>query len=109
MRQFEASDTLSDSARESTLLVPEKLALQQPRRDGSAIQLHECVHAAMAELMNRARHEFLACAGRAMNQYRGAGWGNRLDLVEDGAKSFAMADNLFEPVLGSDFIFQIQL
>ena len=59
--------------------------------------------------MNGARHQLLARAGLPVNQHRGACGGNDLDLVEDGAKGFAAADNLFEALLGSDFVFEIQL
>jgi len=59
--------------------------------------------------MNRARDQFLACAGLPVNQHRGTGRSNGLDLVEDGAKGFATADDLFEALLGADFVFEIQL
>src|SRR6516225_2468588 len=109
MRQLEASNTLCDSTGEGAFLVAEKFALQQAGWDSSTIQFHKGVRAARAEIMNRTRDQFLACSGLPVNQHRGTGRGNGLDLVEDGTKGFAMADDLFEAVLGSDFVFKIQL
>src|SRR5215831_2857500 len=109
MRQLEASNALCDSAGEGALLVPEKFALQQTGWDSSAIEFHEGVPAARAEVVNRARHQFLACAGLPINQHRGTSRGNGLDLAEDGTKGLAMADDLFKALLGSDFVFEIQL
>src|SRR5712692_2206077 len=109
MCQFEAPDALRDGSSKSASFVTKEFAFEEPGWDGSAIQLHEGVRAAWAEVVNRARDQFLASAGLAVNQHRGTGRGDRLDLAEDSAKGFATADDLFEALLGPDFIFEIQL
>src|SRR5215467_7027151 len=109
MRQFETSYTLRDGAGKGALLVTEKFAFQETGRDGSTIQLHERSRAAGAEVMNSARNQFLACAGLSIDQHCGLSRSNSLDLMEDVAKDFAAAYDLFETLLGSDFVFEIQL
>src|SRR5262245_2283053 len=109
MSQFEASDPLRNSTCKRAFLVTEKFALQQSGRDGRTIQLYKWFRTARAQVMNCARHQFLARAGFSVNQDRRACGSNGLDLVEDVAKGFAMPNNLFETALGSDFVFEIQL
>src|SRR5260370_11943328 len=109
MRQFEAADAWRDGGGKGALLVPEEFALEQPGWNRSAVELHEGVCASAAEIMDGARDQFLAGAGLAVNQHRGTGWRNGLDLAEDGSKSFAMTDDLFEALLGADFSFPIKV
>src|SRR5712692_5272107 len=109
MCQFEAPDALRDGSSKSASFVTKEFAFEEPGRDGSAIQLHEGVRAAWAEVVNRARDQFLTSAGLTVNQHRGIGRGDRFELAEDGAKGFATADDLFEALLSPDFIFEIQL
>src|SRR5215472_10096713 len=109
MRQFEAPNALRDRTGKGALLVAEKFTLQQAGWDGRAIQLYEGLRAARAEIMNRPCHQFLARTGLPVNQHRGTGRSHGFDLVKDGAKGFTTADNLFEALLGSDFVFEIQL
>src|SRR5215472_4727740 len=105
MRQFKPAYTLGNCAGKGALLVTEKFAFQEPGRDGSTVQLHERFRAAGAELVNSARNQFLACAGLSIYQHCGAGRSNSFDLMEDLAEDFAAANDLFETLLGSDFIF----
>src|SRR5215467_3546305 len=109
MRQFETPYTLRDSAGKGALLVTEKFAFQEPGRDGSTVQLHERFRAAGAEVVNSPRNQFLACAGLSIYQHCRLSRTNSLDLMEDVAKDFATAYDLFETLLGSDFVFEIQL
>src|SRR5215831_5325922 len=109
MRQFEAANALRNGAREGTLLVSEKLALQQASWDGGAIQLYKCLRTARTEVMNRARNEFFARSSLPVNQHRAIRAGNSFDLPEDRVERLATADNVFEPVLAPDLVFQIQL
>ena len=64
--------------------MPEHLAFQQAGGDGGAIQVDEGALAPRAEVVDGARHQFLAGAGFAENQDRGIGGRNRLHLLEDG-------------------------
>src|SRR5262249_9685405 len=70
---------------------------------------HERLRAAGAELVNSARNQFFACAGLSMYQHCGLRRSNSLDLMEDVAKDLATPYDLFETLLGSDFVFEIQL
>ena len=58
--------------------------------------------------MNRARDEFLARPGLAVNQHRGIGGRNGFDLGEHAAQGVAVADDFVEVQFGADFVFEIQ-
>src|SRR5262249_46049503 len=104
MSKFKTSNTLRHSASKRAFLVAEKFALQQAGGDGSTIQLYEWFRAARAQIMNRARNQFLARSGFPVNQDRRAGRSNGLDLMQDCSQDFAVANNLFETLFRSDFV-----
>jgi hypothetical protein len=59
--------------------------------------------------MDCARNEFFARSRLPANQHRATRTGDSFDLAEDRVERLATADDLFEPVLAPDFVFQIQL
>src|SRR5437016_2825891 len=67
---LEAADLLSDGAGEGAPLVPEELALEQTRRNGGAVELHERAVAAVASVVDGPREQLLARARLAEKQYR---------------------------------------
>jgi len=83
----------------------EQLALQQPRRDGSAIHRDEGVVPAGAALMEGAGDELFAGAGFALEKDGGVGGCHDLHLPQQFLEGRAFADDLFttmrslEPIL----------
>src|SRR2546425_8741899 len=69
IRQLEAPDTLRDGAGESAFLVPEELAFEQTCRNRRAVQLHERILAARAEIMDGARNQFFSAACFPVNYF----------------------------------------
>src|SRR5262250_2254824 len=61
--QLKPPDFLCDGPRKGALLVSKKLAFQQIKGNGRAIQLDEGTPTSRAEVMDRAGDEFLAGAG----------------------------------------------
>ena len=62
----------SRRARERALLVPEQLGLEQVCSERGRVQRDERLGRARAVAMQRARHQFLACAGFTRDQHRHA-------------------------------------
>src|SRR5208283_2205650 len=107
--QLETADLLADGAGEGALLVAEQLALQEPRRDGRAVELDKGALAARAQVVKGTGDEFLARARFATNEHRGARWGDGLDLLEDPAQGVASPDDILEIVLGASLLLQVSL
>ena len=61
--------------------MPEEFAFQQPRGDGSAVQLDEGIGLALAKIVDGPGDQFLACSGIAVDQDRRAGWSHGFDLA----------------------------
>src|SRR5262249_44617613 len=79
MGQLEAAGPPVEGARESALLVTEDLALEERFRDGRAVDGHEGRPRAGRELVDSARHEFLARAALPRDQDRSGRGGGHLD------------------------------
>lgn len=56
-----------------------ELALEQPRRDGRAVQFDEAAVPSRAEIVDRTSNEFLADSGFSFNQHSRS----RLEIVEN--------------------------
>src|SRR6267154_1506161 len=67
IRQREAADMRIDRARKGSTLVSEELAFQKPGWHRRAVHLDQIAVSTGAELVNRARDDFLACAGLSGN------------------------------------------
>src|SRR3984885_1701893 len=96
---LETADLLRDGACESALLMAKKFAFQQIERNRSAIQFYVGAPAARADIVNRARDEFLARAGFTLEKNGGIGWCDSFDLSEDGFQRRAIAYQLLESAL----------
>ena len=107
--QLEAADALRDGAGERALLVAEQFAFQQAGGNGGAVQLDEGALPARAEVVDGARHQFLAGAGFAVDQHGGIGGRHGLHLLEHGLQRAALADDFLEAVVGADLVFQVDL
>src|SRR6185312_16370727 len=107
--QLESTDPLVNRAGERTLLVAEELAFEQASRNRRAIQLHERVVTASAQLMDRPRDEFLARSGLAQNQDGRISGRDRLNLAKHATERVAAADDLFELIVAANLVLEIQL
>src|SRR4029077_7004879 len=67
--ELEPSCFLGDGAGKCSFFVAEQLTLEESERKCGAIQFHESLLAAIAQLMYRARNEFLARSRLPKNQY----------------------------------------
>ena len=59
--------------------------------------------------MDGSRDQFLACAGLATDQHRGVSRRDAPDVLQDAADGGALADNLFEVVVGLDLLLEIKI
>src|SRR5206468_9847000 len=96
---LEAADLLGDGAGEGAPLVPEELALEQTRRNGGAVELHERAVAAVASVVDAPREQLLPRARFAEKQYRRIGRRDDLHLLERPAKRGTVADDVLERLL----------
>ena len=62
-----------------------------------------------AQVVDRARDQFLAGARLALNQHRRIGRRDDLDLLQHLPERRALADDLLEVVLGADLVFEVEL
>ena len=81
--EFHAPDFLTDRAREGSLLMPEKLALQQASGNGGAIQLHKRALFAPAAIVDGASDQFFAGAGFAKQQDSGIAGRDGLNQLQN--------------------------
>src|SRR5689334_11184142 len=109
MRQFETADPLRDGARERAALVSKELAFQQASGYCRAVELDEGIRLARAEIVDRARDQLLPGARLPVDQDRGIGGSDGLDLLQDVAQGVTPADDLFELQLAADLVLEIQL
>ena len=71
--------------------------------------LHKCALAPGAEVVDRACDQLLAGSCLTVKQDRGIGGRDDRDLFQHFLEGWALADNVFEAVLGADLWFQIDL
>src|SRR5271166_4408768 len=86
----------------------EKLGFEQAGGNGDTVDLDESAFAARAEVVNGARNDFLARAGFAQNQNRGAGGRGEFHLSKRAAQRGALADDFVEAEFGADFFLEIK-
>src|SRR6266849_6975912 len=94
--QLETANLLRDGSGEGASLVAKELTFQQIQRDGSAIQFYKRASAPRAEVMNRARDQFLSSAGFTLDKNRGIGRRDPFDLFQHSFQSWTATDDLLE-------------
>src|SRR5260370_6724548 len=107
--QLEAAYALRNRAGESAALVSEQFAFQQSGRNGRAVELDESIGLACAQVVDRARDQFLAGAGFSIDEDRGISGCYGFDLLQHAAQRLTSADDLFKLQLAADFVFEVQL
>ena len=88
-------------AGESAFFVAEEFGFEQVARDRRGVDGDEGRVLARAVAVQRARHQFLAGAGFAVDQHRGVGGGQAADGAEDFLQGSALAEDLGH---GADFL-----
>src|SRR5688572_20348511 len=96
IRQLEAPFAAVGRAGERALLVPEDLALEQRLRNRRAVDRHERLLGARAQLVDRLGDELLAGARLAPDQHRRRRRGGLLDDLVDLAHARTAADHVAE-------------
>src|SRR5258707_3261871 len=76
-----------DRSGKGSAFMPEKLTFEETGRHRRTVHFDEIPAAARAELVNRARDNFLAGPGFAGDQDGGVRWRHGLDFREDGAEA----------------------
>jgi len=100
--QLELAPLLRRGARESPLFVAEELALQEPLRDGDAVELDEGPLLAEAVLVDALGDQLLARAALPRDEHRRVRRGHLEDLAEDPPHDLALADDLGEELARLD-------
>jgi hypothetical protein len=106
--EFEAAHFAGYGSGKRALFVTEELALKQPGRDGSAVELDEGSVMARAQPVDCAGQQFLSGPRFTLDEDGGSGWGHGLNLLEDVAQAGAFADDILKSVLEVDFFFEVQ-
>src|SRR5690349_3507385 len=107
MSQFQPADFLGNGPGEGSSLMPEEFAFEQARRNCSTIQFHEGSFTSRTELMNRTHYQILARAGLPKNENGHVLLRYRFYLFQHSLQADALANNVFEPVLGVQFLFKV--
>src|SRR5213080_4804763 len=108
MGHLEAPDLLRDGPGERAPLVTEELTLEEPRRNGRAIDLDEGSLAAAASVVNGARDQFLPRAGLAEDEHGRVGRRDGLHVPNGVSERTALADDFPERVLGADLALEVE-
>ncbi len=98
MGQLEAADAARDRARERAFRVAEQLRLGERLGNGRRVEGDEPLIRARAVVVNRARDQFLARAGLALNQHGAVHRRHELEGLEHRLHRGALADDVVEPV-----------
>src|SRR5208337_1787709 len=96
-------------ARKGALLVAEKLAFNETRIQGSAINLHEWPVSALARLMNGPGYETFARARLTEEQDRGICGRHLLRLDEDPLEGVALAHDVTEVMFQTDLLPEVDI
>ena len=105
--QLEAPGPHRDGAGERALFVSEQLALDQRRRQRRAVDAHERAGMPAAAIVQRAREQFLAGAGRPEQQHAGVGRRHLRQPRQRQAQRRALADDVVEVVIALDLFLQV--
>ena len=97
---FELADALHRRAGEGAALVAEEFAFEQLLGDGRAVHGQERLRAAVAVMINRARHQFLARAAFAGDERGGVRDGELADQLEHLLHRLAATDDANFIILG---------
>src|SRR5271165_3495941 len=92
MRRVKAAGCLSDRPGESTALVAEQFALEQPPWHRRTVHLYVRTEPSRALLVNSLGNQLLARAGFALNQNRRISGGHHFHGVPDVPKALAVAN-----------------
>ncbi len=93
---FELADAVGRGVGERPANVAEQFAFQNVLAERCAVERYERLVLARTVLMDRLGDEFLAGAGRALNQHAGVGRRDPLEPVDDVVHLRAVADHAFE-------------
>src|SRR5215469_10468490 len=107
VRQFKAARATLQRTCESALHVSKKFALDQPGGYSPAIHFHQRPMLALTTVVNRASNQFLSATRFTQNQDSGVGRCDRLNLAEHINQTFAVANDLLEIVIFTDFFLQV--
>src|SRR6266404_3331757 len=93
MSQIHFSDFTRAGSGEGSALVAEQFVLDQALRNRGAVEGHEGLLAAIRQMMNRARKQFLSRPALAQQQRGGIGRSDTLNLLADPANGSVFADD----------------
>src|SRR6202000_98865 len=94
--KFKPSNALCYGAGESTLLMSKEFTFQQAGGNGRAIEFHEGIAMARAEIVDGPCNQFFAGACFTADQHGGISLSNRFDFGQHAAQRCAVAYDLLE-------------
>jgi hypothetical protein len=103
---LEQAQLVALGAGKGALAVAEQLAFDQVFRDRRAVDGNEGLVAALAALVDLARHQFLAAAAFAKNQHAGIVGGGGIDQAVDAFLRLRLADDLAAFLVGTALLAQ---
>src|SRR5258708_18460152 len=106
--KLETAALLHQGASECAPLVSEEFAFDQPGGNGRAIEPYKRPVSSWTVAMNCACNQLLPSSRLTAQQNSRSRWGDNLDLVEDFAKSGALAHEILEVIFRADLGFEIQ-
>src|SRR5262249_43192185 len=107
--EFQPPHLLTNSPGKGAFLVPEQFALEESRRNRSAVQLHECPVLPSTVIVNCAGNEFFSCASLAEQQYCRVAGRHGLNHLEDLPERRTIANDLVEVQFAANLFFEIEL
>src|SRR5262249_12864042 len=87
----------------------EELALDQIRRDRSAVDLHKRASPAWAQVVNRPRDQFLARPSVPQDEDRRISGRYLFDMSENSFDALTLADDLLKIVLEPEFFAKVEV
>ena len=109
VRELESSNAPLNCARKRAPLVAKHLALEQSRRNRSAIHFNQGTLSARAQIVDRPCDQFLAGSCFAINQNSRISSGDCLHFLQNALENRAAANDFFKIVSRTNFFLEVEL
>ena len=109
VRQFEPANLPAHRPGEGAFLIAKQLAFQQARRNRRTIHFDEALVRALAQPVDRPRHQLLPRSRFAQQQHGGIGPSHGCHIFHHSLQGPAAPDDLPVPQFGVDFLLEVEL
>src|SRR4051794_14163604 len=107
MRKFQAAHLARNCPRKGALLVSKQFTFNQPRRNSGTVDFDERPVSAPTEPVDRPGQQFFACSRLTLDEDSRIRGSHSFNLLQNLAKSPALANNVLKAILKVDFLLQI--